>query len=294
MIKKIAGLTGLGVLLLTLFSGFNTVPVQAEETTSSCVDESSLNIQSEHGQEYYEVSFEMADCLQAEAVKKAGKSVEKAKKAFKEMGTDGTEGNDTLLEVFQSESTGIRGEVRALNAEEANIAKEELGYSDKVTKVKIVKDKDASSEPQKHPGNENLEKFKNQSLLLKPTGKVTPLGTDTSGWDLVGTEYWVINFSWQTDTVYHSHGGNYSVLIPPHNRKNGQATVRLYDHDPDFNNDEFIGVHTVKPSASVSTRVTWSGLNNYTDGDNGLAETYTKHYTTYVLGENLQNVKYYD
>ncbi|MBD7939563.1 MULTISPECIES: hypothetical protein [Cytobacillus] len=291
MIKKIVSLIGVAVLSLTLVSGINSVHAQAEETGSTCIDESSLNIQSEHGNEYYEVSFETADCLQAEAVKNAGKSVEKAKKVL-DMRSDGSETEDTLLEVFQSESTGVRGEVRAVNAEEAIIAKEEVGYPDKVTKVKIIKDKDASLETHKHPGNENLEKFENESLLPNPT--IKPFGKDTSGWDLVGTEYWKINFSWQTDTVWHSHGGNYSVLIPKHNNFKNETVIRLYDHDPNFNKDEFIGTKTVTTSTKVATRVTWSGLNNYIDGDNKLVETYTMHYNYYVLGENLQNVRYYD
>ncbi|MEH6987321.1 hypothetical protein [Cytobacillus firmus] len=290
MFKKIFGLS-VGVLSFAIFCGVNS-EIQVEASSQCFSENEILKTQtSKSGEEYYEVSIGTANCLQLEKMGKLGK-LEKSAEQHKEV----IENDDTLLEIFQSEATGTRGEVRALNAKEAKIARKEEGLPNKVTTVKIIKDKNIASENQKHPGNENLEKYSLQ-VKNRGTGTITPFGTDTSGWDLVGTEYWLINMSWQTDTVWHSHGGDYSVVIPPHYQsEHAFGEVRLYDHDSDFNNDEFIGAKRFYPSNSVSKRYTWSGLSSYIDGDNKLVETYTKHYTNYFLpgDSRLYNVKYYD
>lgn len=204
------------------------------------------------------------------------------------------------LKVYISESTGVRVEVHAQNAVDAKGIRKERGWTDNEP-VEIIQDKKDSAktnnfiEPKK-----NLSKTKNFIEPIKNRSIMQPLGVDTSGWDLVGSEYWTVNFSysWYYDTIWHSHGGDYEFVIPAHSQ-NGQTTnpygrVQLFESDPSIDPDEFVAEWDFAPS-KYNIEYIVRGISNFVDGDDNLAEFYTYHKSWYATSSGrIDGVKYYD
>lgn len=119
--------------------------------------------------------------------------------------------------------------------------------------------------------------------------------TDTSGWDLVGTEYWNMTgdankAEW--DTTWHSHGGDYMFRIPAHAAMGTTwpaGHVDLWEYDPADNDDAVVGFD-FGPSNFASDYVV-RGIGAYYDGADGYAEFYTVHRANYtVSGGKIDNV----
>ena len=190
------------------------------------------------------------------------------------------------LKVYISETTGVQIEVHAKNAKESEAIRKEKGWS-KNEPVEIIKDKKASMET-----SDYIDPQKEQDILVQP------MHTDTSEWDVVGTEYWTMDFSyssWFVDTIWHSHGGDYKFVLPAHKSDGREleavGDVQLWENDPD-NPDDFVAEWEFGPSSYDISYIA-RGISGYVDGDK--AEFYTKHKPYYATStKKLENVMYYD
>ncbi|RBP84040.1 hypothetical protein DFO70_1653 [Cytobacillus firmus] len=203
------------------------------------------------------------------------------------------------LKVFKSEATGIEVEVYASNPDDAGKIKKEQGWKDNEP-VKIMKDKD------KAKNNEVKTSFNNainatRSSLINNFGTIKASAhTDTGGWDVVGTEKWIMDKYWdlQTDTIWHSHGGDYMFRLPAHTSSgatgNGADPVgyaELYEDDGSLG-DDYVGSWNYYPS-SYSIDYIVRNIGSFVDGS--YAEFYTTHAGNYSPPYGrIENVKYYD
>ncbi|ASV70247.1 MULTISPECIES: hypothetical protein [Cytobacillus] len=194
------------------------------------------------------------------------------------------------LKIYESEATGIQVEVHASNPEEAKQIKQVNGWSDN-EHIEIMKDKSKLEQTQQYVDPE------------KDLPSIQPQHNDTPGWDLVGTEYWIMEYTGkiQVDTVWHSHGGDYKFTLPGHfaaivlNNK-ATGTAELWENDP-LNPDDYVTSWRYKP-VYYDVDYIIRGISKFTDGSNKLAEFYTTHWGNYSEEKDgsskLQGVKYYD
>nr|WP_026681323.1 hypothetical protein [Priestia megaterium] len=165
--------------------------------------------------------------------------------------------------------------------------------------------------------NENKGTFENMELIdskidektgvqidvygsTEPLPNVTPFAGN-GRWDYISGEDWVMNGNWndvRIDGVRKSNGGDYSLVIPPHeptwkpdNQRYG-VYIELWEDDP--MDDDYVASYNVNGVISYPNyHIAFRDLNKFVDGANKKAEFYTTHQTTYKTANNLW-VKYFD
>lgn len=202
--------------------------------------------------------------------------------------------------VFKDAQTGVYTEVYASDPKEREALMKEQGWTEKDPILIVNKEKNKKTKGKFEDTLESLS-----AGLINTFGTITAsAGTDTSGWDWVGTEYWLMYANKdrvERDTTWHSHGGDYMFRLPAHSytslqsgasRPLGAATLFDYDGGLNTTGDDYITEWEYYPSA-YNVDYSVSGMSNFLDG--GEAEPYTTHRQNYAVYDNkLYNVKYYD
>jgi hypothetical protein len=164
----------------------------------------------------------------------------------------------------------------------------------------------ASEDEQFHVGETPLETFVDAETgvvvekFLAPEETGLRVAALSAGWDLVGSEGWVMNGNYldtRIDGIYYSTGGDYMFRVPAHlsTWKSGTLAlcdVTLYEYD-ETNADEIVAGFTVKPSGVAYDYIVRS-IGSYVDGTNGKAEFYTTHSSNYKVVNEYFTVGYYD
>jgi hypothetical protein len=221
-------------------------------------------------------------------------------KEYKTKLTEHKKHGERPAHVTKDAQTGVYVEIYAENPAEREALMKEQGWTEK-DPIEIVNK--AKDKPVKSKFEESVSLGFN--FLGDNFGTISAsAGVDTSSWDWVGTEYWNIYpdiNKKERDTTWHSHGGDYSFILPAHSANALQAGKEhyigfadLYDFDGGLNNtgDDYITTFDYAPS-SYNIRYSVSGMSSWLDG--GEAEPYTIHYQTYGKVENkLYSVRYYD
>lgn len=213
---------------------------------------------------------------------------------------EGLHKGEKPLKSFKNEQTGVVVEVFAANPEETEKVKKEQGWED--GEVETVKNPKAQEATEKSDLQEAVASAFNNGFntIVENLGTITAKAS--TGWDLVGTEYWLMDGGYSKthyDTIWNSTGGDYMFRMPAHNDSvlysgtTPTMSVWLYEDDGSLGDDTVAGF-TVKPSSYTLDYVA-RAIGGYVDGTNGYAEFYTTHNTNYnVSGGAISNVRYYD
>ena len=229
-------------------------------------------------------------------IQKAEASTPETLENYKQRSTEHNKG-EKPVHVYKDAQTGVYIEVYAVNPAERGLLMKEQNWKENDS-IEVT-GKDAK------PNKDDLKIEKALQGLttgfIKNFGTIkAEAGTDTSGWDLVGTEYWLMYadiVNQQRDTTWHSHGGDYSFVLPAHSaysspQTSDWGTAVLWDNDGGVSADDRIGQVDYSPS-SYERRYTYTGMSAWLDGAE--LEPYTVHQQTYApYGNSLSNVRYYD
>jgi hypothetical protein len=204
------------------------------------------------------------------------------------------------LKSYKSEATGVVIDVYAANPADADKIRKERGWKEDEP-VKIMHDKDKAT------ANDTT------SVVASTLGKATaglinafaPITAHAStGWDLVGTEYWLLSGSYskvEVDAIHKSTGGDYEVRIPGFAERGSTpylGKISFREKDPDGNPDDYVGELEWYPSI-YTTDYVMRDISHFADVEaDGIAEFYTMHqanfYNAATSDGRINNVQYFD
>lgn len=205
------------------------------------------------------------------------------------------------VRTFVNEENGVTVSVYPADPKDRATLLKETGWKD--GEVETVKGKGKTITEKLGVAVNKTAQGVTDSLVDNLGTKKVSAHTDTSGWDLIGQEYWLMYANYtkvERDTTWHSHGGDYKFRLPGHTVETLQSGFKealgeanLYDYDP-TNGDDWITAWTYYP-VSIATDYVVSGMSNFRDGTNNEVEAYTTHQQSYsTKGNVLQPVSYYD
>ncbi|WP_234028450.1 hypothetical protein [Lentibacillus sp. Marseille-P4043] len=135
----------------------------------------------------------------------------------------------------------------------------------------------------------------------EPISDLVPFAGN-GNWDVLDGEIWVMNGDIndvQKDGVYYSTGGDYALVIPPHEMdelKMGSRpgiNIELWEDDPvddDYVASYFVNGVMNHPNYYIAFR----NIGSYVDGANKRAEFYTTHTSNYTVLDQALYVQYFD
>ncbi|WP_079709535.1 hypothetical protein [Paraliobacillus ryukyuensis] len=161
--------------------------------------------------------------------------------------------------------------------------------------VESITDEKTGVQIEVYSANESTSKFAPSSKNISPL-------SGNGKWDVLGGEVWVMNgdpSDWRKDGTYYSTGGDYALVIPPHEMdelKVGSepaTTIKLYEYDPQ-NRDDYVASYITSVMYRPNFYIVFRNIDKYVDGANSKAEFYTKHRTNYTVRNQALYVQYFD